>query len=130
MINDKSMKLKLWMLALVIFFLGGISGAAVHALYKVKMSPLSPSSPRPGMMLEKMKQDLNLTDEQTQKIKTILDDSRKEFRNVVKEQCPSIGEMRDKTSQRIRAVLTPEQQQKFDELKKQREAMHKDKEEK
>jgi Spy/CpxP family protein refolding chaperone len=127
MINDKSMKLKLWMLALVIFFLGGISGAAVHALYKVKTTSLSPQPPRQGMM-EKMKQDLSLTDEQTTQIKTILEDSRKEFRRVVKEECPSIGKIRENTSQRIRAILTPEQQQKFDEIRKQRETMHKDKE--
>jgi Spy/CpxP family protein refolding chaperone len=120
------MKLKLWSLAFVIFLLGGITGAAFHALYQVKMSP--PSSANRGM--DKMKQDLNLTDEQTQKIKTIFEESRKEFSNVVKEKCPSLKEMREKTDERIKSVLNPEQQQKFDELKKQREAMHKDKEKK
>lgn len=137
MINDRNMKLKLWSLALVIFFLGGITGAAVHALYKVKVegkpaatttAATNPAQPTRMSMSEKMKQELNLTDEQTQKIKTIIDDSRKEFHRVIKDECPGIKDMRAKTNERIKSVLTPEQQQKFDEMRAKREAMMKERE--
>lgn len=135
MINDRNVKLKLWSLALVIFFLGGITGAAMHALYKVKVEgkPPATTSPNPSQqprmsMSERMKQELNLTDEQSQKIKSIIDDSRKEFQRVVKDECPGIKDMRAKTNERIKSVLTPEQQQKFDEMRQKREAMMKERE--
>lgn len=126
MINSKNVKLKLLSLAFVIFFLGGISGAAVHALYQVKFG--TQTNPRQGGLTEMMKKDLNLTDEQTVQVKSILDDSRKEFRRVMKEECPGVENVRTKTNERIKAILTPEQQQKFEEIRAKREAMFKEKE--
>jgi Spy/CpxP family protein refolding chaperone len=126
MIDNKNMKFKLWSLALVIFLLGGITGAAVHALYRVKVAANASSQPPRLNMIEKMKQDLNLTDEQAQKIKTIVEDSRKEFRRVIKDECPGITDMRAKTGEKIRSVLTPEQQKKYDEMRAKREAKEKE----
>lgn len=123
MINYKNVKLKLWSLALIIFILGGISGAAVHALYQMKFS-----QPTRHGMIENMKKDLSLSDDQAQKIKSILDDSRKDFRKVMKEECPGIQDIRNKTNEKIRGILTPEQQKKFDEIRAKREAMMKSKE--
>ncbi len=142
--QEKSIKLKFWSLALVVFLLGGITGAALHALYSVRYgqnerlsgvvqsftNSLPQFPPKPGPMTEMMKRELNLTDEQTVQIKLILDESRKEFIKIVKDECPGMKEVRDRTSERIRKVLTPEQQKKFDELEKQREAKMKAKEEK
>jgi len=142
--EEKSIKLKFWSLALVVFLLGGITGAALHALYNVRYGkserlsvvaqPLVNAFPQlpfqPGPMTERLKRELNLTDAQAIQIKIIFDESRKVFKKVVEEECPGIKQVRERTKEKIRSVLTPEQQQKFDELEKQREAKMKAKEEK
>ena len=138
----KHMKLKFFLLAAVIFLLGGITGAALHALYQVRMEAKQNalaslpnadkdkkhSDKNPTKMTEKMKQDLNLSDEQTQQVRTILEDSRKEFRRLMKEACPGLTELRKQTDERIRKILTPEQQQQFDKQLAEREAKAKAKE--
>jgi Spy/CpxP family protein refolding chaperone len=58
-----------------------------------------------------MKRDLGLTDEQAGQIRAILDETRSQYRAA-----------RAAAGQRIRALLTPEQQQKFDAKKAERDA--------
>jgi len=65
---------------------------------------------------EKMRRELNLTDEQTKSVSAILDDTRNEYRSLRAELRPRFEEPRQKARTKIRALLTPEQQQKFDAL--------------
>jgi Spy/CpxP family protein refolding chaperone len=145
MISDKNMKLKFFLLAAVIFLLGGITGGSLHALYQVRMeakqkSPVT-TQPNPDTnqtqahpgrnpvkLSEIMKQELNLSDEQTQQVRAILEDSRKEFRRLMKDECPGFTALRKQTNERIRKILTPEQQQEFDKQLAKRETMFKSKE--
>jgi Spy/CpxP family protein refolding chaperone len=71
---------------------------------------------------EKMRTELNLTDQQTAAVRTILDETRNEYRAVRKELRPRFEEPRLKARARIRALLTPEQQQKFDAMVAQQDA--------
>jgi Spy/CpxP family protein refolding chaperone len=63
-----------------------------------------------------MRAELNLTDQQTTQIKTILDDTKNEYKSLRTELKPRFDEPRLKARAKIRALLTPEQQQKFDEI--------------
>jgi Spy/CpxP family protein refolding chaperone len=71
---------------------------------------------------EKMRSELSLTDQQTAAVRAILDETRNEYRAVRKELRPRFEEPRLKARARIRALLTPEQQQKFDAMVAQQDA--------
>ncbi len=118
-------KFQVWLLIIVVFALGGVTGASLDRLYMQKQQPGRSSQGGPswrGRMMDNMKRDLNLSDDQTVKIRTIHDELRKEFQPKRFAECPGFKEMREKTNARIREVLTPEQQLKFDELNARREA--------
>jgi Spy/CpxP family protein refolding chaperone len=65
---------------------------------------------------------LTLTDPQTTAVRAILDETRNEYRALRKELRPRFEEPRMKARSRIRALLTPEQQQKFDAMIVQQDA--------
>ena len=78
-------------------------------------------------MVEQMRKDLNLTDEQTTSVRKIFEESRKEFPPWKFNECPGVKESREKSRTQIRAILTPEQQKKYDDFNAQRDAeMRKD----
>lgn len=123
-------KFQVWLMILAVFLLGGVTGASLDRLYLTKsetgrFGPGGPaSSGRHGRppMIEAMKKDLNLSDEQVTQIRNIFEETRKEFHPSRFAECPGMKEMREKTRSRVRAALTPEQQQKYDQFINQREA--------
>jgi len=124
MASLSKVKTQVWLLILVVFLLGGVAGASVDRLLLLKKQGTSPGRGErgPGRMVEQMKKDLNLTDEQTASVRAIFDDMRKEFSPRRFDECPGVKESREKSRARVRAVLTPEQQKKFDEKNAERDA--------
>ncbi len=114
--------LKIWLVLLVVFLLGSVTGAALTGLYR---SRAGGAEARDGAKrFEKMRTELNLTDQQTTSVRTILDETRNEYRTLRTELRPRFEEPRMKARAKIRALLTPEQQQKFDALVAQQDAQH------
>ena len=114
-------RLKVWLVLVVVFVLGSITGAALTGLYR---SRAGADRPEKAMheRFEKMRSELNLTDEQTKSVSAILDETRNEYRSLRVELRPRFEEPRQKARTKIRALLTPEQQQKFDALVAQQDA--------
>ena len=130
--SSKQIKYQVWLLIVAVFTLGTVAGGALDRLYLSRSGALSPSRSAgggrgPGRMAEQMKTDLNLTDEQSQAIKKIFDESRKrnDFGQVMS-QCPRMKEMREKHNTQIRALLNPDQQKRFDEIIAEREKKFRD----
>lgn len=121
-------KLKIWLVLLVVFVLGGVTGAALGGLYRSRASSERPEKAM-HERFEKMRRELNLTDEQTKAVSAILDETRNEYRALHTELKPRFDEPRQKARARIRALLTAEQQQKFDAMVAQRDA-HREEEQK
>src|SRR5215470_19235055 len=119
-------KLQVWLLIAVVFALGAVTGGSLDRVYMAKRSALSndnPNRPRgPHRMVERLKSDLNLNDEQVAKIKIIFEESRKEFPPSRFAECPGFKESRAHTRQRIRETLTSDQRKRFDEINAQRDA--------
>ena len=67
-------------------------------------------------MFEKMRSDLNLSEEQAREMHRVLDETANEFRALRTELRPKYEGLRLKTRGEMRAILNPEQQQKFDAL--------------
>jgi Spy/CpxP family protein refolding chaperone len=118
--------LKIWLVLLVVFVLGSVTGAALTGLLYRSRSGGGAEARERAMheRFEKMRTELSLTDQQTASVRTILDETRNEYRAVRKELRPRFEEPRLKARARIRALLTPEQQQKFDAMVAQQDAQH------
>jgi Spy/CpxP family protein refolding chaperone len=69
-----------------------------------------------------MKRDLNLNEQQTTDIKAILDQTGNDYRALRTEVRPRYDAIRQNARARIRSLLTPEQQQKFDAKAAERDA--------
>jgi Spy/CpxP family protein refolding chaperone len=118
--------LKIWLVLLVVFVLGCVTGAALTGLYRSRASADRPEARERAMAerFEKMRTELKLTDQQTTAVRTILDETRNEYKTLRTELRPRFDEPRLKARARIRALLTPEQQQKFDAMVAQQDAQH------
>lgn len=124
-------RLKMWLVLLAVFVLGCVTGVALTGLYRSRASTGNESRERAmHERFEKMRTELNLTDQQTTAVRTILDETRNEYRALRTELRPRFEEPRMKARSRIRALLTPEQQQKFDAMVAQQDAQHEEEQKK
>lgn len=104
---------KVILATLVIFIAGLFTGSAL--LRKFGLGPFPPPGRPPieGQMREEFVQrlarDLELTPAQTETISKIMAESQRQVRDMF-----------DKVHNEIRAVLTPDQQRLFDEMRKRR----------
>lgn len=83
--------------------------------------PTLPISPA-GMRLEFLRragQELNLTPEQHDRVDRIIKESQQRMRKLIEPVAPQVNEAFLNTRAEFRAVLTPEQQARFDEMSKQ-----------
>jgi uncharacterized membrane protein len=110
-------RLKIWVVVVGVFLLGGITGASLDSLYRMRASSNERSTRErrsKGEVFERMKSDLNLSEQQATEIRAILDQTRNEYRQLRTEVRPRYDTVRQNARTKIRALLTPEQQQKFD----------------
>jgi Spy/CpxP family protein refolding chaperone len=110
-------RLKIWLVVVGVFLLGGVTGAALDSLYRLRVSGDARherGGRRGDDVFEKMKRDLNLTEQQGTEIRAIIDQSREEYRALRNEISPRYDAVRQNARARIRERLTPEQQQRFD----------------
>ena len=117
-------RLKMWLVLVAVFVLGSVTGAALTGLYRSRASSDRPEAREKAMheRFEKMRSELNLTEDQTKAVRAIIDETRNEYRALRTELRPRFEEPRQKARARIRALLTPEQQQKFDGIVAQQDA--------
>lgn len=119
-----STRLKIWLVLTIVFVLGCATGAALDVLYHSRAANRRDGRERVDVQarFDAMRRELNLTDEQATAIRAILDETRGAYRALRTELRPRFEEPRLKARARIRALLTPEQQQKFDALAAQRDS--------
>jgi len=118
-------RLKMWLVVVGVFVLGCVTGASLDSLYRLRAS--GDARPERGRrdreeVFEKMKRDLNLTDQQGTEIRAIIEQSREEYRALRSEASPRFEAVRQNARARIRALLNPEQQQRFDARNAERDA--------
>lgn len=108
--------------ALAIFVLGCVTGAALDSAYRLRAE----GRPRPqqgrGDFFMSLQNNLDLDARQTEQIRAIIDETREGYRQLQTEVRPRYDTLRRDGRTRIRALLTPEQQQKFDRMTAERDA--------
>ena len=78
-----------------------------------------------GNPLEHLSKDLNLTDEQKAKVQPIIDQTKPQIAAIHQEAMEKMRTIIESSSAQIRPLLTPQQQEKFDAMKKAHEDMRK-----
>lgn len=110
-----STRIKIWIVFAVVFALGTVTGAALDGVYRSRASVGRDDHKRDaGEHFDKMRRDLNLTDEQATKMRAVLEETRNEYRSLRAELRPRFDEPRLKARARIRELLDETQRQKFD----------------
>ena len=126
MIQRTGNRLKIWLMVVGIFVLGGVTGASLSGVYRSQAGGDRPRTHNrrgdTGAMLEELRRDLGLNDQQADELRVILDETRNEYRGLRREVHPRYDAIRQNARIRMRAVLTPEQQQLFDAAVARREA--------
>ena len=103
-----------------LFLLGTVAGSLGAHLYYARALARPPGPPpffgRPmGPMLESR---LDLSEEQRQELRQVLEESRREAEAMRAEMAPRMREIMARNEDRIRAILTPEQAERFEELRR------------
>jgi Spy/CpxP family protein refolding chaperone len=78
-----------------------------------------------GNPLDHLSKDLNLTDEQKTTVQPIIDQVKPQMKAIHDEAMQKKQALLESAGSQIRPLLTPEQQQKFDAMKKAHEDMRK-----
>ena len=113
-------KTKARLIVVVVFLIGFLAGGFSMSLYRTVTG--SPGSERGkgnhggAHMLDKMDKKLNLTADQREKVKAILDETYAQYDQVAKDVEPRIHVIRQQYRDRLRALLTEEQKPKFEEM--------------
>lgn len=127
-------RLKMWLVVLGVFVLGCVTGASLGGVYRSRAA----GEGRPGEYgkrkergehFERIRRELGLNDDQSAKVRIILDETRQEFRQLRYEARPRYDAIRLNSQARIRAVLTPEQQKIFDDKIAEQDARAKERDE-
>lgn len=109
----------------VVFVSGSVLGALGYRLYSPPLTTrsnarLSPEEWR-RQNIEEMRQKLNLSPEQLQKVNTVYDDTHSRFEAAHQTHNQVVKQIREEHVARIRALLTPEQLPKYEQLRAERE---------
>jgi len=78
-----------------------------------------------GNPLEHLSEKLNLTAEQKTKVQPMIDQAKPQIAAIHQEAMEKMRAIMENAGTQIRPLLTPQQQEKFDALKKAHEDMHK-----
>ncbi len=109
-------RVKVQLAVLVIFILGFAAGALSVMTYYRRVESARQGSGRFNRerYVEAMTEAVGLKPEQPQGLNAILDDAREEFFALRRRLRPQVSELRQRARSRIRQLLNPEQQARFE----------------
>ena len=115
---------------LAVFVSGSVVGALAHRLYSARTvytatDRRSPNEYRQKYLTE-MKTRLSLDDTQTSRLGEALDRTRQRFRDFNEKHKPEISAIHEEQVREIRAMLSPDQQNRYEQYLKERESKRKE----
>ena len=116
------MWLKVWSIAVVIFALGCVTGAAVDGLYRTRAKDPVVSQGAAVSMRDTeayfttLQRELALDEGQSTAMHAILDKTREEYKAVCADVRPRYDLVREHARTQMRALLSADQQPRFDEI--------------
>jgi len=109
--------------AAALFVAGGISGGAL-GVYETNARLFAPPREQEVALRigQRFQQKLGLSDDQMVKIKPIIESAAKEIHAIRMETAQQTNKIFEDSYAQLAAILTPEQRQKLEEMKKERRA--------
>jgi len=104
-----------FVLAFMCGVIAGSAGLFVYAWHSGRWGRRD-GPPNPKRIVDRMSRELSLTPDQTQQLTDIINDSFQKHRALDQQVGEQYRGLRADTRDRIRKILNPEQQQKFDEM--------------
>ncbi len=110
--------LKVLAVLLVVFALGGVTGASLGGLFRsgAEMDDSGHSIRDTSTYFDTLKREIDLTPEQAAQMSGILGEMRDQYKSVCAEVRPRYHAMRESARLRMRALLTDEQKARFDSI--------------
>lgn len=105
------------LLLLLAFLLGAVTGALGFGLYQERTGwggPRRDPARFHQFLLKRLTRELDLRPDQGQQVEAVLRETGQEFARLREEMAPRIREIRARSRDRIRVVLDPGQQAKFE----------------
>lgn len=108
-----------WTQVLVAFLLGILVGlGTLWCARRYHFHKMTHGEDRYAHMLDKFSRKLELTPDQKEKVKAILEAKRQKIKALREQVGPKFEEIKSSTEAEIRKILTPGQQEKFESFKK------------
>ena len=111
----------------VVFLSGSVLGALGYRLYSPPSARSGSSGPRLSpeewrrKNMEEMRQKLNLTPDQVEKLNTVYDETHSRFEAAHDTHGQVVKQIREEHVAKIRSLLTPDQLPKYEQLRAERE---------
>jgi hypothetical protein len=113
---------------ILVFLLGAMTGALVtHTIYRQKMENIIKDEPRTirEVIVQRLDRKLSLDPAQLEQVRAIVRETHSEMKNVRKQIRPQIDEILTRSQAKVRAILRPDQFEKYEKIlaerKKRRE---------
>ncbi len=111
---------------IVVFLLGSLAGALVtHEIYQHRIESFFRGESKRELIVRRLGHELNLDTAQSAQLRVIVKETDAEIKNVRKQIRPQIEEILESSQNRVRAILRPDQLEKYEKIiaerKKRRE---------
>ena len=112
---------------ILIFGLGVLSGTIVtYRIYRQQMENIIRDEPKAmrELMVQRLNSKLHLDAAQLEQVRVIAKETHAEMKSVRKKIRPEIEEVLSRSQAKIRAILRPEQLEKYDQILSERRKRH------
>ncbi len=112
---------------ILIFCLGALSGTIVtYKICQQRMENIIRDEPRTirEVIVKRLDHKLNLDPTQLEQVRAIVKETHAEMKSVRKQIRPQIDEILTRSQTKIRAILRPEQMEKYDQILSERRKRH------
>lgn len=111
---------------IVVFLLGSLAGALItHEIYQHRIESFIRGEPKRELIVRRLNHQLNLDSAQLSQLRGIVEETYAEIKNVRRQIRPQIEEILESSQNRVRAILRPDQLEKYEKIiaerKKKRE---------
>ena len=113
---------KAWVAFLIVFLLGGVTGASLDGIYRLRANA-NASNPSVTVSIrdtdayfETLKRELTLSEDQASAMRGVLDRTRDDYKAVCADVRPRYDVVRERARGQMRALLTADQQPRFDSI--------------
>ena len=110
----------------LVFLLGSLAGALVtHEIYQHRIESFIRGEPKRELIVRRLNHQLNLDTAQLAQLRGIVEETYTGIKDVRKQIRPQIEEILESSQNRVRAILRPDQLEKYEKIlaerKKRRE---------